>query len=85
MVSLKNAEDKQQIKTLATQMYPNRSKYFLDKFEKAFNKKYGKLIIDLHPNTREQDRLMEDGQFEEKIPALDKSSLTPSMTQMYSQ
>ena len=55
MVLFKNPRDRQQIQTLARQMYPNCSKYFLDKFEKATNKKLGKLI-DLHPNTRETDR-----------------------------
>ena len=67
---------------MATQTYPN-SKYFLDTFEKATNNKYG--IIDLHSNTREKDSFMEDGQFEEKVPALDKSSSIPSRTQVYSQ
>ena len=52
---VKNPRERQQIQTLARQMYPNCSKYFLDKFEKATNKKLGKLI-DLHPNTRETDR-----------------------------
>ena len=85
MVLFKNVRDRQQIKTLATQMYPNRSKYFLDKFEKATNKKYGKLILDLRPNTLEKDRFMEDEKCEEKAPSLVQSSSTPSMSQMYSQ
>ena len=31
MLLFKNLQDRQQIKTLATQIYPNRYKYFLEK------------------------------------------------------
>ena len=54
MVLFKNARDRQQIQTLATQMYSDRSKYFQDKFEKATKKKHGILIYDLRPNTMEK-------------------------------
>ena len=85
MVLSKNPRDRQQVQTLARLMYPNRSKYFLNEFERATNKKHGELVKDLHPITREKDRFMGDGQCEEKVPSLDKSSSTSSMTQVYSQ
>ena len=39
----KNARDRQQIKTLRKQMYPDHSKCFSDKSKKAIDKRYGKL------------------------------------------
>ena len=66
-------------------MYSNRSKYFLDKFEKATNKRYGTLILNLCPNTMEKGRFIKDEHGEEKSFSLNKSSLIPSMTLMYSQ
>ena len=62
-------------------MYPNRSRYFLDKFEKATNKEHGKLILVLR---MVKYRFMEDGQCPEEFSSPNESSLTPSMTEMYS-
>ena len=53
MVLFKDARDRQQIKTLAMQMYPQKWKNFLEDFEHETSKPYGKFIIDLRPNTRE--------------------------------
>ena len=60
MVLFKNARDHQQIKTLAMQMYPQKWKKFMEHFEYETSKPYGKVIIDLSPNTREEDRLVSD-------------------------
>ncbi len=60
MVLFKNARDRQQIKTLAMQMYPQKWKNFLEHFEHETSKPYGKVIIDLRPNTREEHRLISD-------------------------
>ena len=87
MVLFENPRDRRQIKTLAQQMYPGDSSNFLKKFNKATSKPYGKLILDLRPNILEKDRFItgDDDDNEKKVPSLDKSSSTPSMTQMYSQ
>ena len=60
MVLFKNARNRQQIKTLAMQMYPQKWKTFMEHFEYETNKPYGKVIIDLRPNTREEDRLVSE-------------------------
>ena len=44
-----------------------------------------KVIIDLYLGASKKDPFIEDGQCEVKVPSLNKYSLTPSMTQMYSQ
>ena len=89
MVLFANPRDRQQIKTLAQQIYPGDSSNFIKKFKKATSKPYGKLILDLGPNILEKDRFVmrddDDDDNEKKVPSLDNSFLTPSMTQMYSQ
>ena len=59
MVLFKNARDRQQIQTLARQIYPHRSKYFLGKSERATNKKHGILIVDLRSNLWKNDRFVD--------------------------
>ena len=54
MVLFKNPRDRQQIKTLARQMYPDNWINFMERFNRATNKPYGKLIIDLRPNVLEE-------------------------------
>ena len=67
-------------------MYPGDSSNFMKKSNKAASKPYGKLILDLRPNILEKDRLITgDDDNDKKVPSLDKSSSTASMTQMYSQ
>ena len=60
MVLFKNPRDRQQIKTLARQMYPQEWMTFLEKFRKETDKPYGKLILDLRPNVPEKDRILKD-------------------------
>jgi hypothetical protein len=60
MVLYKNPRDRQQIKTLAMQMYPQKWRPFLEQFEHETSKPYGKIIIDLRPNTREEDRIVKE-------------------------
>ena len=66
-------------------MYPNCYKYFLDKFERATNKKHWKLMIDLHPNNRGKDCFMEDGQCEQEASSFNRSSEDLTLTQLYFQ
>ena len=58
LVLFKSPVDKQQIKTLARQMYPDRSGDFMNAFNTATCDAYGHLIVDLKPNTPEWKRLI---------------------------
>ena len=62
---------------LGTQMYSNRSKYFLDKFEKATNKRYEKIDTGSSPKYDGKRSFMKDEQCEERVNSLNKSSSTP--------
>ena len=79
MVLFKNPRDRQQIKTLARQMYPDNWLKFMERFNRATNKPYGKLIIDLRPNVLEKNRFL--GDENNKEDEMRKKSLT----QMYSE
>lgn len=57
MVLFKNPRDKLQIATLARQMYPGNTKFFMEAFADATSKPFGYLIIDLQTNTPEAYRL----------------------------
>ena len=72
MVLYKNPRDRQQIKTLALQMYPNKWRQFLEQFEYETSKPYGKIIIDLRPNTKEEDRIVKND--EDRIVKNDKDN-----------
>lgn len=63
---MKNARDKRQIATLASQIYPGNHRVLLDAYEKATKPPYGYLCIDFDPRTAEDYRL--------------KSRLTPEET-----
>ena len=58
MVLFKNPHDRQQIKIIAMRMYPQNWRGFLEKFEHETRKAYGKVIIDLRPNTEEENRIV---------------------------
>ncbi len=60
LVLYKNARDMQQIKTIAQQMYPTDWRRFLAYFEAETSRPYGKVIIDLHPQTEEKNRFIVD-------------------------
>jgi hypothetical protein len=57
IVLFKNPIDKQQIYTLARQMYPGNSEYFTNYFDMATQKPYGYLLVDLKQNTPDSLRL----------------------------
>jgi len=44
----KNSRTVQQVKTLASQMYPGRTDYFMESFSKATDPKFGYLVVDLN-------------------------------------
>ena len=60
LVLFKSPRDKQQISILARQMYPNRSHYFIEQYEKATQRPHGYLFVDLKQTTSEEDRLKSD-------------------------
>ena len=57
MMLFANPRDRQQIKTLARQMYPGDSSTFAENFKKTTSKPYWKLILDLRP-ILEKDRFI---------------------------
>lgn len=60
LVMFNNPVDKQQVMTLARQMYPENSQHLMRYFKEATSKPYGYLLIDLKPTTPEHLRLRTD-------------------------
>ncbi|CAC5384203.1 unnamed protein product [Mytilus coruscus] len=57
LVMFNSPIDKQQVMTLAKQMYPGKVSYFLNKFQEAIKQPFGYLLVDLKPTTLETLRL----------------------------
>ena len=57
LVLFKNPRDKLQVLTLAKQMYPGRTDFFLKQCEEAVRRPYGYLLIDLKTATQDDCRL----------------------------
>ena len=57
LVLLKNPRDKLQILTLAKQMYPGQTDFFLNQCEVAVKRPFGYLLIDLKTTTQDNCRL----------------------------
>ena len=74
MVIFKNVRDKAQIQTLARQMYPSDWRSFLQHFESETSKEYGHIIIDLHPSTPDDQRV---------VSTLQQSTPTQSLSEQY--
>lgn len=68
LVLFKNPRDKLQIATLARQMYPGKSAFFMEAYEDATREPYGYLLVDLNATTPEQYRLR-TGLFPPERPA----------------
>lgn len=60
LVIMRSPSDKSQIMTLARQLYPGSSKFFLEAYNDATAKKFGYLFIDVSPNSEEDKRLQTD-------------------------
>lgn len=60
LVIFNNSVDRQQVMTLARQMYPENPQYVLRHFKEATSKPYGYLLIDLTPTTPEHLRMRRD-------------------------
>lgn len=52
-----NNRDSSQIQCLSRQMFPSKSKYFIDAYKKATENPYGHLLIDCHPLSNKTFRL----------------------------
>jgi len=57
LVLFKNVRDAQQIVCFGRQMYPGKSKEFLDAYKDAVNPNYGYLVVDATPSGLENRRL----------------------------
>ena len=57
LVLFKNPRDKLQILTLAKQMYPGRTIFFLKQYEKAVRRPYDYVLIDLKTTTQDDCRV----------------------------
>ena len=56
LVLFKNPRDKLQILTLAKQMYPGHTDFFLKQYEEAVRRPYGYFLIDLKTTTQDDCR-----------------------------
>jgi hypothetical protein len=57
LVLMRNPAGALQIRTLATQLFPNRSAYFMEAYSDACKQNFGYLLVDIHPSTPEVLRL----------------------------
>ena len=57
LILMKNPADQLQASTLAKQLYPGKTKYFMESYNDAVSKSFGYLFIDLSQNTPENMRL----------------------------
>ena len=57
IILFKNPRDRQQISTLARQMYPGQSQFLVEAFQDATQDAYGYLLLDLKPTTPETLRI----------------------------
>jgi len=54
---MKSPSDKLQISNLAKQMYPGKTKYFMEAYQDAVSSPFGYLFVDCSPHTEEEYRL----------------------------
>jgi hypothetical protein len=57
LVLMKSPADKLQVANLAKQMYPGKTKYFMEAFNDAVSQPFGYLFVDCSPSTPEEHRL----------------------------
>ena len=67
MVLFKNARDQTQIRTLALQIFPTNWNDFLAYYAKETNKDYGCVVLDFHPQTPNDKRIIKFHQTEETV------------------
>jgi hypothetical protein len=59
-VLFNNQRDQLQIQTLARQMFPGETKYFMNAYMKATKKKYNYLLVDVSPHSNQLYKLRTD-------------------------
>ncbi len=57
-VLFKNPQDKSQIKIIADRAFPDQKEYFMKSFKDATKESYGYLLLDMHPKTPEEYRVI---------------------------
>jgi len=57
LLLMRNPAGALQIRTLATQLFPSKSKYFLESYSNATKENFGYLLVDIHPSTPDILRL----------------------------
>ena len=67
MTLFKNARDQTQIRILARQIFPSDWRSFLKYYEDETNKAYGHVILDFHPTTHNDDRIVKFHRTEETV------------------
>lgn len=50
-IIFRNNRDMLQVQTLGKQIFPGKTKFFMDSYQKATSKPYGYLLVDIHPHT----------------------------------
>ena len=75
MVLFKNARDQSQIQTLARQMFPSDWREFINHYKKETSKEFGHVILDLHPRTPDNQRVV--------IPFKEEAPIKSAMEQFY--
>lgn len=58
LVLLRNPSAKIQIRTIASQMFPGSAAYFIEAYEDATMNPYGYLVVDSHPNSNNEERVL---------------------------
>ena len=57
LVLFNNPIDRQQVATLARRIYPTRVQWFMSRFERAVQRTFGYMVLDLKASTPESDRI----------------------------
>jgi GTPase SAR1 family protein len=58
LLLMRNPQAKQNVRTVGSQMFPGKLKFFMESFEDATAKPFSYLLIDSHPNTDDAERLI---------------------------
>ena len=76
MLLLKNPRDKAQIKSLAAQIYPEKTKFLIEVYDYATKDQFGYLRIDLKQDSPEKYRI-QSRILPEELPKNNKYSISP--------
>lgn len=59
-ILFQNRRDMLQIQTLGRQIFPGRTKFFMDAYQKSISKSYGYLVVDINPHSDKSYQLRTD-------------------------